>query len=123
MTVNAMLASLSAAEGLTGLVLLIDPPIVVRLLFASEIDGAGVIMSRIAGIALIAMGAACFPGGSVSQSSRGLLTYSSLVMLCLLYVGIRSERVGLLLWPAVVAHALMIGALLWARSRGVAPSH
>jgi hypothetical protein len=47
------------AEAGTGVILLASPSIVVRLLFAAEVGGAGVIMSRLAGIALIGLGAAC----------------------------------------------------------------
>jgi len=51
-----LLAIAAVGEAGTGFVLLVYPPIVVRLLFAAEIAGAGVVMSRIAGISLIALG-------------------------------------------------------------------
>ena len=44
----------AVTEALTGLTLLVYPPILVRLLFDSEIAGAGLLASRIAGISLIA---------------------------------------------------------------------
>ena len=72
------------AEAGTGLILLAYPPIVVRLLFAAEISGAGVIMSRIAGIALIGLGVACWPGSTPCRRSYGMLTYSTLAMLYLI---------------------------------------
>ncbi len=56
-------------------------------------------MSRITGIALIALGVACWPGPPLV----GMLTYSALAMAYLAYVGISGEWVGPLLWPAVVA--------------------
>ena len=37
----------------------------------------------------------------------GMLTYSLLVTLYLLYLGIRGEWVGPLLWPAVAVHAVL----------------
>ena len=52
---------LAVSEGPTGLNLIVHPPIVIRLWFGSEISGAGVWMSRIAGISLIALGVACWP--------------------------------------------------------------
>ncbi len=91
-----------------GVILLAYPPIVVRLLFASEITGAGVIVSRLAGIALIGLGVACRPGNSAFQPLYGMLTYSTLAMLYLLRIGIRGEAVGLLLWPRVVVHAILV---------------
>jgi hypothetical protein len=53
-----VLALSAAAEAGTGLLLLAWPSLVVHLLFGAEISGAGVIMSRIAGIALIGLGVA-----------------------------------------------------------------
>jgi len=100
-------------------ILLAYPPIVVRLLFGAEISGAGVIMSRLAGIALIGLGAACWPGNSAFQPLFGMLTYSTLAMLYLIVVGVRGEVVGFLLWPAVVAHAILIVLLggAWLKQR------
>jgi hypothetical protein len=89
-------------------ILLVSPAIVVHLLFAAEITGAGVIMSRLAGIALIGLGAACWPGNSAFQPLNGMLTYSALAMLYLIVVGVGGEPVGLLLWPGVAVHAILI---------------
>ncbi len=113
------LALAAIAEAGTGLLLLVYPPIVVRLLFGSEIGGAGVIMSRLAGIALIGLGVACWPGNSAVQPLYGMLTYSTLAMLYLIRIGIRSEAVGLLLWPGVVVHAILIVVLggAWLKRR------
>jgi hypothetical protein len=58
---NVLLLAALAEAG-TGVILLAYPPIVVRLLFNAEIAGAGAIMSRLAGIALIGLGTACWPG-------------------------------------------------------------
>lgn len=103
-----VLALASVAEGGTGVLLLAYPPIVVRLLFGAEIGGAGVLMSRLAGIALIGLGMACWPGNSAFQQLYGMLTYSVLAMLYLIRIGIRGEAVGPLLWPGVVVHAFLV---------------
>jgi hypothetical protein len=112
---NKVLALAAAAEAGTGLLLLAWPAVVVRLLFAAEISGAGVIMSRLAGIALIGLGVACWPGNSAVQQLYGMLTYSTLAMLYLVYIGVRGEAVGLLLWPAVVVHAIIVVLLVAVR--------
>jgi len=91
------------AETGTGVILLAYPPIVVRLLFGAEIDGAGVMMSRLAGIALIGLGVACWPGPPLA----GLLTYSAAAALYLAYVGIAGGLTGSLLWPAVALHVIL----------------
>ena len=106
-----LLALAAVGEAATGLVLLIYPPIVVWLLFGGEISGAGIVMSRIAGISLIALGVACLPGSDAgSGAARGLramLCYSLLATLYLAYLGISGGWVGILLWPAVVVHAVL----------------
>ena len=105
------------AEAATGAALLAFPSIVLRLLFGAEVAGAGEVTGRIAGIALIGLGVACWPDGSTRPALRGMLTYSLLATLFLVYVGVRGVSVGVLLWPAVVAHAILIALLLLARSR------
>ena len=109
-----LLAVAAVAEGVTGLILLIYPPIVVKLLFGAEITGAGVVMSRIAGIGLIGLGVACWPCEKASCALCGMLTYSSLATLYLFYLGLGGGFIGILLWPAVVLHAAL--TLLLARS-------
>ena len=108
-----MLAAL--AEAGTGVILLAYPPIVVRLLFDAEIVGAGASMSRLAGMALIGLGVACWPGTDTRPAFYGMVTYSVLAMLYLIHIGVRGEGVGLLLWPGVVVHAIIVFVLLRAR--------
>ena len=112
---QVVLAVAAAAEAATGVVLIAYPPIVVQLLFGVDIDGISIMMSRITGIALISLGVACWPGNSAVQQLYGMLTYSTLAMLYLMYIGVRGEAVGLLLWPAVVLHASLVALLLAAR--------
>lgn len=98
-----VLAFAAVCELLTGLVLLIYPHVVVRLLFAGDIGGAGAVMSRIAGIALVGLALACWPGIKTDRELYGMFTYSSLAMIYLSYLG-ATTHAGLLLWPAVLAH-------------------
>jgi hypothetical protein len=91
-------------EAAAGLLLLVYPPIVIRLLFGAEIAGAGIIMTRIAGISLIALGMACWPGNMTHRALYGMFTYSTSAMLYLAYIGV-TGLVGILLWPAVAVHA------------------
>jgi len=109
-------------EGATGALLLTFPSIVLRALFGSESAGAGEVAGRIAGIALIGLGVACWPHGSSRPALSGMLTYSLLAMLFLAYVGVRGPSVGVLLWPAVAAHAIFVALLLCARfTEGAGP--
>jgi hypothetical protein len=108
---NKILMFVALGEAGTGVILLAYPPIVVRVLFDAEIVGAGIIMSRLAGIALIGLGVACWPGPLV-----GMLTYSAVVTLYLAFVGFAGGLTGILLWPAVVLHVILMALLLSTRA-------
>jgi hypothetical protein len=114
---NIVLAVASVSEAATGLALLAYPQIVVRLLLGAEIVGIGDVLSRFAGIGLIGLGVACWPSGSARQALHGMLTYGTLAALYLAYVGVNGQGGGVLLWPAVVVHAvlviLLLGVRLW----------
>ena len=102
-----VLAFVAAAEAITGLIVIVWPSVVVHLLFAEEASGPGIGMSRLAGVALIGLGIACWPGKSAVQQLYGMFAYSTLALLYLIHIGFRGIAVGVLLWPAVVAHAIL----------------
>ena len=112
-----VLAVAAACEAATGFVLLVYPLIVVRLLLGADIIGVADVVSRFGGIGLIGLGVACWPNDSARQALHGMLTYGALATLFLVYVGIRGQGIGVLLWPAVVVHVILIILLLRARSR------
>jgi hypothetical protein len=91
-------------EVATGVALLIVPSLVGRLLFGEEFTGIVIPVARVLGIALLALGVGCWPG---STALCGMLTYSGLVTLYLLYLAIRGEWVGPLLWPVVALHGIL----------------
>lgn len=93
----------AVGEAGTGLALLIVPSLVGRLLLGEELTGIALPVARVAGIALIALGIACWPG----PSRAGMLTYSAAVTLYLAYLGFAGGLSGILLWPAVVLHAVL----------------
>ena len=101
----------AVTEAATGVALLVVPSLVGRLLLGQELAGVAIPVARVLGIALIALGAACWPGRT---ALCGMLTYSVLTTAFLARVGSRGEWVGPLLWPAVVAHAVSAIFLGWA---------
>jgi hypothetical protein len=105
-----VLALAAVGEAGTGLALLIVPSLVGRLLLGEELTGIAIPVARVAGIALIALGIACWPGTPLV----GMLIYSAAVTLYLVYVGFAGGLTGILLWPAVAIHAVL--ALLLARA-------
>ena len=98
-----------------GLALLIVPGLVGWLLLGEEetIDIALSTVGRVAGIALIALGVACWPGPPLV----GMLIYSVAVTLYLAYVGFVGGPTGILLWPAVILHVILTALLTRASTR------
>jgi len=105
---NKALVVAAVAEIATGVALLIVPSLVGQLLLGAELTGVAVTVARVTGIALIALGVACWPGTPMV----GMLTYSAGATLYLASVGIAGAATGILLWPAVVLHAILTALLL-----------
>ena len=116
---NRLLSFAAVAEALTGVALMAAPSIVGRLLLGAELSGVSVAVARVAGIALVALGVACYPGEAVGRGRCGMLTYSLLVTLYLVYLGFTGEWVGRLLWPAVAIHVALtfLLAIAWLKAR------
>jgi hypothetical protein len=100
-----VLAAIS--EAATGLALLVVPSLVGHLLLGEYLSGAAIPVARVLGIALIALGVACWPGPPLV----GMLIYSAAVTLYLAYIGFAGRFGGILLWPAVVLHAILTALL------------
>ena len=107
---KVVLALAALGEAATGAALLVVPSLVGRLLLGAEFTGVAIPAARVTGLALIGLAVACCPGPAI----LGMLTYSGLVTFYLVYVALRREWVGLLLWPAVAFHAVL--SLLLARA-------
>jgi hypothetical protein len=90
-------------EAATGLALLIVPSLVGQLLLGEELTGIAIPVARVAGLALLGLGIACWPGPPLV----GMLTYCVLVTLYLVYIGFIGGLIGVLLWPAVALHVVV----------------
>jgi hypothetical protein len=97
-----------------GLMLLSSPPLVARLLLGASLElPPAVIVGRIAGAALLSLGAACWLArdDGPSRARRGLiaamLLYNSAAAAVLANVGAGVRLVGVLMWPAVALHAVL----------------
>mgnify|MGYP001244487014 CR=1 FL=1 len=99
-----------------GLALLCCPSPVVALLLGSPLDtSAAMALGRLAGAALLALGAAC--GFAIhdakSCAARGLVgamvLYNLGAVVILGAAGLGAQPVGVALWPAVALHAAMTG--------------
>jgi len=104
----------AVAEVATGLALLIVPGLVGNLLLGEPLAGVAIPVARVAGIALTALGIACWPGPPIF----GMLTYGSLVTFYLAYLGFAGGFAGVLLWPAVALHVVLAALLARDLMRG-----
>ena len=97
-----------------GLGMVVLPSLLVTLLLGSSLDTpVALTVARVAGVALLALGIACWLARHDGQSraARGLLgamvVYNAGVFMVLAYAGIALGLQSIGLWPVVVVHAAM----------------
>jgi hypothetical protein len=101
------------AEVGAGLALLFSPPLVARLLLDATLDAPASVVGRVAGAALLSLGAACWLARDdrASPAQRrlvgALLLYNGVVLAVLAHAGAVVRLVGVLTWPAVALHAVL----------------
>jgi hypothetical protein len=114
MRLKELFLAMAIVEVATGLVLLALPATVLTALFG--IQGAAqeaLAASRIAGAALLAIGAICAlarddtPTPAQRGVLAGILIYNVLAAVQFAYDGLALQLAGPALWPAVVLHALL----------------
>jgi hypothetical protein len=111
LTVTALL------EGVTGVALIAVPGPVVLLLAGAALDPpGGLLIARVAGAALLALGLACWIAreDDGSRATRGLvaamLLYNVTAAAVFGYAGIVLRLSAIGLWPAVILH---VALALW----------
>jgi Ca2+/Na+ antiporter len=116
-TLRKIVTFAAVVEVCTGLALMVAPAIVVASLLGVNESGACMPLGRFLGIALFALGLACWPSrqrtDSGSPAFRAMLIYNMVIALYLAYLGALAHFGGLLLWPAVALHAVVALLLVW----------
>jgi hypothetical protein len=102
-------------EGLTGLALVAMPALVAQLLLGIALEPGGLVVARVAGIALIGLALASLP----STQRLGMIAYSTVIAAYLAWLGVAGGIGGPLLWPAVAAHVAMSVVLIKRSYRGM----
>src|SRR6476469_3599664 len=99
-----------------GVGLLVVPSAVAQVLLGAPLElPAALTVARVAGVALLALGVACWLAAFDSQScaARGvasaMVIYNLGAAIILGVAGIQSARAGIGLWPAVILHVAMTG--------------
>jgi hypothetical protein len=96
-------------EVATGVALIAAPSFVGRALLGADLLNAGVAVARVAGLGLLSLGVACWPGRSETtpQIERALFIYNFFTAFYLGYLRVGAGFVSYLLWPACVLHGLL----------------
>jgi hypothetical protein len=116
MSMRLLLTLSGGLEILAGLPALIIPAPVVSLLLGSPLDSIGVVLTRLFGAGVFALGLACLKARDDVGSpaglavSIGITAYNVLAGVVLLWTAAGSGLGGLLLWGAGIVHAAL-GAL------------
>jgi len=98
-----LLALTGVLEAATGVALLVAPVLVGRLLLGADLAGVAVVIARVAGIALLALGVGCWPGPAL----LGMLAYNALVTVFFAGLAIGGVWAGPLLWPVAGLHLVL----------------
>jgi hypothetical protein len=109
-----LLTLVAIAELLTGLALLIAPSVVSEWLLGATLDyPAAIVVGRVAGAALLAIGLICWLQREIGRGAAqkgllvGLLVYNAAVPMVLAYTAKVDGTRAIGLWPAVVLHSFL----------------
>lgn len=101
-------------EMMTGLLLLVLPPLPLDLLLGlKQVQPELLWVARLAGAAILAIGIMCCLARTDSQSPAqrsillGMLFYNLAAASLLAYAGIGLSLTGIVLWPAVILHIIL----------------
>src|ERR1041384_5600171 len=104
----------ACVETPTGLMLLLSPALVVQLLLGASLDApAALVVTRMAGAALLSLGGACWlarddgPNRARTGLIAAMLLYNSVAVAILAHAGAVARLVGVLTWPVVALHAAL----------------
>jgi hypothetical protein len=108
---KSLLSIMGALEGATGLVMLVVPSVLIELLLgAAPGTLAGVTVSRVAGVALLALGIACWlaredaAGRTAKGLTAAMLLYNVAIVAILVLAWKSMGLFGIAFWPVVVGH-------------------
>lgn len=114
MNTKLLLTLVAVGEVLTGIALLIAPSVIVGLLLGATLDyPAAIVVGRVAGAALLAIGLICWLQREIGRSAAqtgllvGLLVYNAAVSIVLAYTAQVDGTRAIGLWPAVVLHSVV----------------
>ena len=109
-----LLIATAFIEVAAGLAMLLLPSQAASLLFGSALGTpSALVVGRLAGVALLTLGVGCWLGRSEEKSRTGnalvgaMLLYNAAAVALISYARIGLGLIAVLLWPAVLLHAVM----------------
>jgi hypothetical protein len=109
-----LLTTTAVFEGAIGLAFLVYPSFVTSLMLGSSLDTPlSLVVARVAGIALLTLGAACWLArhDELARAARGLVVamviYNTSIIALLVYAALAAKLSGIACWPAVAVHTVM----------------
>jgi hypothetical protein len=117
MPIQRQLLTFAAAfESLTGLTLILAPKATAVFILRAELNVVGVILGRVCGVALVALGIACWGARSDSESAarsgtlKAITFYNAGVGLLLVLFAAIGKTGRIALWSAGVLHLALAAA-------------
>ncbi len=107
-------------EMVSGLALIGLPGFVGRALLGADLSASGIAVARVAGLGLLSLGLACWPGQHdiPPHVTRALFVYNLFAALYLGYLRMAGGFVSYLLWPASILHAVLTILFIVQNRRG-----
>ena len=114
MVAKKLLIVTALLETVTGLALLLSPPLIAAVLLDASLDApAALVVGRMAGAALLSLGGACWlarndgPNRALRGLVAAMLLYNCAAVAVLANAGAGVRLVGVLMWPAVALHSAL----------------
>lgn len=113
-----LLTAEALVETGAGVVVLVLPVPAVSLLLGARLESAAaVVITRVAGVALLSLGVICWGARAQPGASRsvvgGMIVYNFAVAGVLVYAFFGAGLSGLGLWPAVILHLALGVVCVW----------
>jgi hypothetical protein len=111
-TTTAFFAATAAMEAGAGLALLIAPTLVITLLLAGLVTNTHVALGRLAGAALLSLGAACWwarsdAGSVASRALVGGMSVYNVTVIAIVLAGSFGSLSRPILWVVILLHGAM----------------
>jgi len=116
MSLRPLLTLSGGIEALVGVLVLVSPAMVVGVLLGGPTDSTAVVLTRLFGAGVFALGLACLKARDDVRSTAGLAvavgmtSYNILAAVLLVWAAVGLGLGGTLLWAAGISHAV-IGVL------------